>query len=118
MQSHKDLVVWQKSIAFAEEIYKVVRSFPQYEEFALASQMRRASTSIAMNIAEGYGRGSKNEVLHFLSIASGSASEVDTQIILAYRFGYIDEEKAEYLEQYIEELRRMLSALKKSIAGK
>lgn len=118
MQSHKDLLVWQKSISFAEDIYKLVRNFPVYEQFALSSQLRRASTSISMNIAEGFGRGTKNEILHFLSIASGSASEVDTQIILAYRFGYITEEEAENIEVRIEEIRRMLSALKKSIANK
>lgn len=69
-----------------------------------------------MNIAEGYGRGSKNEVLHFLSIASGSASEVDTQVIIARTLGYITEEQSNQLGQEINEIRMMLASLRKSLA--
>ena len=83
MQTHKDLKVWQRSVSFTTEIYKISQGFPREELFALTSQIRRAAYSIPMNIAEGYGRGSKNEIAHFLNIAAGSASEVDTQIVIA-----------------------------------
>ncbi len=115
MQTHKDLKVWQRSVSFTTEIYKISQGFPHEELFALTSQIRRATYSIPMNIAEGYGRGSKNEIAHFLNIAAGSASEVDTQIVIAYNLKYISEEVAERLEQDINEIRMMLSALRKSL---
>ena len=116
MQTHKDLVVWKRSIAFTTIIYNISQGFPHEELFGLTSQIRRAASSIPTNIAEGYGRGSKNEVLHFLSIASGSASEVDTQVIIARNLGYITEEQSNQLGQEINEIRMMLASLRKSLA--
>ncbi len=111
MQSHKDLNVWKLSIELAEDIYIVTREFPRDELFAMVSQMRRAVTSISLNIAEGYGRGTNQETIHFLYIASGSASELDTQIILCERFGYINKTQAEVLSEKITAVRKMLSSL-------
>ena len=111
MQSHKDLKVWQYAIDLAEDIYIITRNYPKDELYAMVSQMRRAVTSISMNIAEGYGRGSSNETIHFLYIASGSAAELDTQVILSQRFAYIDNEIAERLSSQITVIRKMLSSL-------
>ena len=92
MQSHKDLIVWQKSILFAKEIYLATKKFPSEERFGLSSQLQRAAVSIPSNIAEGYGRGAKREIIHFLTIASGSASEIETQLIICESIGFIEKE--------------------------
>jgi len=115
MQSHKDLNVWKYAIDLAEDIYRVTKDYPREELFAMVSQMRRAVTSISMNIAEGYARGSERETIHFLYISSGSASELDTQIILSQRFGYIDKETAENLSNQTTVIRKMLSSLISSV---
>ena len=111
MQSHKDLNVWKLSIDLAADIYEATKGFPREELFAMVSQMRRAATSISMNIAEGYGRGSDQETLRFLYISSGSASELDTQIILSERFGYIDTAQADALLSKTTTVRKMLRSL-------
>lgn len=80
--SFKDLVVWQKSITLAKEVYGATTHLPQSEQFGLTSQLRRATVSIPSNIAEGSKRGTKKDFLQFLRIASGSAAEVETQLIL------------------------------------
>ncbi len=118
MQTHKDLIVWQRSIDLAEAIYKATRHFPKDETFVMVSQMRRAATSIAMNIAEGYARYYDKETLRFLYIAVGSAAEVDTQIVLSQRIGYLNEEEAINLEQQITVIRKMLNSLIKSLKTK
>lgn len=83
MRPHERLEVWNTAIDFVVEIYKLTDAFPNDERFGLTSQLRRAAVSIAANIAEGAGRTSLNEFLHFLSIAQGSASEVGTEMIIA-----------------------------------
>lgn len=82
MATHKDLIVWKKSIFLVERVYEETRNFPKEEVMGITSQMRRSSLSIPSNIAEGFGRDSDKELLHFLYIALGSASELDTQIII------------------------------------
>lgn len=111
MQSHKDLNVWKLAMDLAVDIYKVTRDYPRDELFAMVSQMRRAVTSISFNIAEGYGRGTSQETLRFLYIASGSASELDTQIILSERLGYISKNQTELLLEKITTVRKMISSL-------
>ncbi len=78
MTSHKDLKVWQKGIELVKVIYDVTISFPNAEQFGLISQIRRCAVSIPSNIAEGYGRNSNKELIHFLNITLGSASELET----------------------------------------
>jgi four helix bundle protein len=82
-QSFKDLVVWQRSVQLSIEIYRLTASFPRSEQFGLVNQMRRASVSIASNIAEGYGRSTKGEYRQFLGHARGSNCELQTQLIIA-----------------------------------
>jgi len=89
LKTHKDLNVWQKSIDFVTEIYKITKKFPKEETFGLQGQIRRAAVSIPSNISEGASRNSKKEFIQFLYIALGSASEMETQIIIANKIGYL-----------------------------
>ena len=93
MLSFKDLVVWQRSHLLTLEIYEVTQCFPKEEIFGLTSQIRRAVSSIPTNIAEGCGRRTNAELANFLNIASGSASEVEYEILLAKEVGYISTEQ-------------------------
>ena len=88
MRPHENLNVWQKAVDFVVEIYKTTEHFPKEERFGLTSQIRRASVSVAANIAEGAVRKSLKEFSHFLSNAEGSASEVETELLIPYRLGY------------------------------
>ena len=115
MNSHKDLKVWQKSMEFVVVIYTMTKSFPKEEPFGIVPQMRRAAISIPSNIAEGYGRVYGKETIKFLSNALGSASELETQIIISKDLGFISTECLQQLLGQIEEIIRMLSALIKSI---
>ena len=111
MRNHKDLIVWQKSMALVKEIYQISRSFPKEEIYGITSQMRRAAVSIPSNIAEGYGRGHEKELIQFLYIALGSASEVETQLIICKEIGYLKEEEFERPNALNIEIVKMLSAL-------
>ena len=82
---YSDLIVWQKAMDLVVHVYEVTESFPQREVFGLTNQVRRAAVSIPSNIAEGQGRGTTKDFLHFLAIARGSLQEVETQLLLAYR---------------------------------
>lgn len=115
IKSHKDLKVWQESMDFVLHIYKVTKDFPSCEQFGLTSQMRRASVSIPSNIAEGSGRKGEKEFCRFLYIALGSLSEVETQIDISNRLGYISEDSCKKTESKIYFIRKMLSGLIKSL---
>jgi four helix bundle protein len=114
MNNYKDLIVWKKSVDFAVLIYKTTQTFPKSEQFGLSSQLQRASSSIAANIAEGAGRNSDKEFVHFLSIALGSLYETETHLIIAQQIGYITTEKIAEMSLIIIEIDRMIRALQKS----
>lgn len=114
MQTHKDLIVWQKSIDLVVDIYKVTKSFPKEEVYGLSSQIRRSVVSIPSKIAEGYGRHSEKELIHFLFISLGSASEFETQLLISYRLGLLTDVDYFGLNRSISEIIRMLSALIKT----
>ncbi len=114
MKIHKDLLVWQKSIKFVKRLYEITEPFPVNEKFGLANQIRRAGVSIPSNIAEGAARNSNKEYLQFLYIALGSASEIDTQLIIAEELGYIKYTGTE-LETELTTISKMLSNLIKKI---
>ena len=112
--THKNLIVWQKSIDLVEKIYSYTDGYPKEELYGLTSQMRRASVSIPSNIAEGHGRFSNKELVRFLFISLGSASELETQIIISKRIRFISEDIYNELNQLVVEIIKMLSSLIKS----
>lgn len=114
MNKFKNLLVWQKAVEFAVEIYKMTAKFPKHEIFGLTSQIQRSSSSIAFNIAEGAGRSSKKEFNHFLDIALGSSCESETQLIISEKLGYINSKDLIGKTEKIEEIQKMIQGLKKS----
>ena len=90
MRTHHNLDVWKRSVDFVLTIYKLTESFPNEEKFGLTSQIRRAAVSIPTNIAEGAARKSGKEFLQFLSIAQGSANEVETEMLISHRLGFLE----------------------------
>lgn len=118
MQTHKNLKVWQRSISFVTEIYRITRDFPKEEIYCMALQLRRAAISIPSNIAEGSARKNTKEYIQFLYIALGSASEIETQIIISINLGYIMHEKVGGMQSELEEIIRMLVGLIKSLSDK
>lgn len=95
----------------AKQVYTVTKQFPTEEKFGLTSQIQRAVVSIASNIAEGAGRGSDKDFVHFLTIALGSAFEVETQLLLANELNYIEEEKIENIIKQLHSIQPQLNAL-------
>lgn len=118
MRSHHNLDVWKKSVDFVIEIYKATDELPKEEKFGLTSQIRRASVSIPANIAEGAGRKSDKELMHFLSNAQGSASEVETELIIACRLGYLPKAVFDKLVLALDEIGRLISGLRNYIKNK
>ena len=116
-QGYRDLVVWQQAMDVAVETYRLTSSFPKEEMFGLTSQMRRAAVSIACNIAEGEGRKSKNEFSHFLGIALGSKSELETQLILSERVNLLKTTDTEPIKKSLDDIGKMLTALRRKIGS-
>ena len=90
IKSFRDLVVWQKASALATLLYKVTENFPKTEIYGITSQMRRAAVSVSSNIAEGFKRNSKKEKVQFYSIAQGSLTELQNQLLIAKDVGFLD----------------------------
>ena len=109
--SYRELLVWRKAISLVTEIYEATEHFPSKEIYGLVSQLRRAAVSVPSNIAEGQARLSKPEFRHFLRNAKGSLAEIDTQLVIAYKLGYIGKSKAEVLVKKVAEVGRMVSGL-------
>jgi four helix bundle protein len=112
IESHRDLVVWQKGMDLAELVYDLAGSFPTHERFVLASQMTRAVISVPANIAEGYARGSTRDYAHFLAIAKGSLMEVETYVMLSMRIGYANEKDTAPILSLITEMSKMITTLR------
>lgn len=111
MNNYKELKVWQMAIDLAEAIYQLTSSFPKEEKYGLISQLRRASVSVASNIAEGAGRNTDGEFRQMLGIAYGSLCEVETQLILASRFDMINAEQLENQSIQVDSIQKMLYSL-------
>jgi four helix bundle protein len=114
---YRDLLVWQKGIDLAKEVYKVTRRFPTDERFGLTSQMQRAAVSVSSNIAEGQSRRTTGEFRQFLYQALGSLAEVDTQLVLARELGYLGEGDSEHAQALVKEVRKMIHALVRRLPG-
>ncbi len=118
-QDYRDLVVWQKAMELTVCIYKLTQAFPKDEVNGLSAQMRRASVSIASNIAEGRGRLTPREFRQFLGVAQGSTYELQTQLLVARRLGMCNEDSLRSAESLGNEVSKMLgSFIQKLSAGK
>ena len=118
VKSYKDLIVWQKSMDLVIEIYKLVKKLPKEETYSLSDQMRRAVVSIPSNIAEGYARKTTKEYLKFLSIANGSRTELETQLIICNKIGYLNEKEIEVAMQKSTEIGKMISTIAFKLTNK
>ncbi len=114
----KELLVWQKAMDLVEEVYRISKLLPKDETFALVSQIRRASVSVASNIAEGNSRNSTKEYINFLGIARGSNSEVYTQLLICNRLGFLNEEQIKASITLSEEIGKMLNAMIVKLSNK
>jgi four helix bundle protein len=118
MKSFKELIVWQKSRVLAVNIYKLTSKYPTEEKYGLVSQLRRCSISVPSNIAEGWGRNSDGNFDKFLKISKGSLAELETQIIISFDLGFIDEIELNKLDAEITEIFKMLVSLIDKISHK
>ena len=109
MKTHKDLEAWKEAMNLVEMIYQITESFPNTEIYGITGQLKRASISIPSNIAEGAGRKGEKEFIQFLYIALGSIAEVETQIFLSKRLGFIDD--IDGLNNSIERVTKLIYGL-------
>lgn len=110
MATFRDLIIWQKSMIFVTNAYKLTNLFPKEEIYGLTSQIRRSAISIPSNIAEGYGRDSNNDFLRFLNIAISSLFEVQTQLEIALNLNYINENQFNEIFESTREIERLMSS--------
>jgi four helix bundle protein len=118
VKHYKDLLIWQKGMALAKDVYGLTGRFPADERFGLVSQMRRAAVSVPSNIAEGQARQGTREFLLFLSHANGSLAELETQLLLSIDMKYCKKEDAEGVAGLIGELQRMIASLRRSLESR
>lgn len=118
MRPHENLDLWKKAIEFVVEVYRATEDWPKEEKFGLTAQVRRASVSIPANISEGAARRSNKEFAYFLSNAQGSASEVETELLIAYRLGYLTDTKLLRLRSRLDDIGKMLGGLTRKVRSK
>jgi four helix bundle protein len=118
VQSYRDLIVWQKSIDLVLEIYGATQSFPKTETYGLVSQLRRAAVSVPSNIAEGHARLSTGEFKQFLGHSRGSLMEIETQVLISQRLGYINAGESSNLLNRATEVGKVLNGLLNSLDRK
>lgn len=112
IDSHRDLVVWQKAMDMVVQVYRLAAQFPAYENYRLVAQLTRAAASVPANIAEGNGRGSPRDYAHFIAIAKGSLMETETFLMLAVRLSYLTDADAGPTLALITEISKMLTTLR------
>jgi four helix bundle protein len=115
IHTHREMIVWQKSIELVKRVYGLTKSFPREEIYGLTAQLRRAAVSIPANIAEGHARSGRRDYAHFLVIARGSLNEVDTLIELALSLEYTSRDKLNQVFGLMDEVGRMLNKLYNSL---
>ncbi len=106
MHNLKELKIWHKAIELSTEIYRLTANFPKEEKYGLTSQIRRAAVSVPSNIAEGAGRNSDKEFVHFLAISNGSSYELQTQLIISKNLNLVDSDVDPILDQ-IDQIQKM-----------
>jgi four helix bundle protein len=118
MRPHEKLEVWSLAMDFVVEVYRSTEGFPKEEKFGLTSQIRRAAVSVPANIAEGAARQSSKEFIHFLSNAQGSASELETELTIAYRLEYLTHGRYAELLPKLDKIGRMITGLSQHLKRK
>ena len=118
IRSYRDLLIWQKGMALARQIYAMTRAFPGDERFGLTAQMRRAVVSVPSNIAEGQARHGRREFVQFISHAEGSLAELDTQLTLAVELGYCRPSDADGSVAPVAELQKMMASLRGKLTAR
>ena len=118
MQNYRNLLVWQKSHQLTLDVYAVTKTFPSYEQFGLTSQLRRASASIPINLAEGSGKFTNREFRRFVNISFGSSNELEYELLLSYDLHYLTEAEFIKLDAQTKEVKRMLAGLINAISKK
>jgi four helix bundle protein len=118
VHSYRDLLVWQKAKSLAVHVYRVTESFPRIEIYGLTSQARRAAISVISNIAEGQGRLTSGEFLHFLGLARGSLLELEAQLAIAVELDYLDAPTNKRLGHELYQALGLLNRLIESIRRK
>ncbi|MFA5010573.1 MAG: four helix bundle protein [Ignavibacteria bacterium] len=118
LRTHKDLEVWKNSVLFVTDVYKITKSFPSSEIYGLTNQIRRASVSIPSNIAEGSARNSDKEYIQFLYISLGSLSEVETQFIISFNLGFINDMVLTEVTEKLLMIKAQLMGLIKYLKGR
>jgi four helix bundle protein len=115
MHRYKELKVWQKAVDLAVEVYRITEKLPAHERFGLIFQINKCVVSIPSNIAEGAGRNTKKDFDNFLGISLGSSFELDTQVIISNRLGYIPNEEFQKIEDELGQIQKMIVRLKQSL---
>jgi len=115
VKNYQDLIVWQKAMDVVVEVYRLTKKFPQGEFYGLTNQIRRAAISIPSNIAEGHTRNSRAEYLNFLSIAQGSRAEVETQMLISVRLGYLTSEETLPTLSLLNEINRIIGTIRQKL---
>lgn len=115
-RKHQQLLAWKDSIGLVKLVYRLTHEFSQTETYGLVSQMRRAAVSVPSNIAEGAGRTTRKEFLHYLSMARGSLTELDTHIVIARELGYLKPD--ERLDEFVGKLFGLIGSLINSVRRK
>ena len=115
IKTHKDLLVWKKGVDLVEQICKFTNQFPKEELYGITNQMRRCAVSIPANIAEGSGRKNKAEFIQFLHIALGSASELETHLIISQRLGFLSINSYDEIMNALNEIIKMICGLINSL---
>jgi four helix bundle protein len=118
VKSYRDLLVWRKAISISVAVYKYTKDFPREEMYSLTSQIRRASNSVSLNIAEGFGRGTTKGYVSFLYNARGSLLELESAFLLAKELDYVNQETCAGIQGLVDEESRMLNALITSLQKK
>jgi four helix bundle protein len=114
--SYRDLVAWQKGIDLCELVYRASAAFPSHEIYGLTSQIRRAAVSVPSNIAEGTGRITRGEYIQSVGYARGSLLEIETQLIVAQRLGYLDSKEIDKLMELTSEIGRVANGLIRALS--
>jgi four helix bundle protein len=115
IHSYQELIVWQKAMDLTAQIYAITTKLPKQELFSLTNQMRKAAVSIPSNIAEGQARHSKKEFLQFIGIAKGSKAELETQLLLCQKIGYLTDTDISEAMNLLQEVGKMLTALTRKL---